>query len=65
MLARENFAGLRVGTRREHTPRIAERDWRDRRDEAEIQSVHVAPLTHVSHFTRPALWCWRTVSASC
>ena len=55
MLARENFAGLRVGTRREHTPRIAERDWRDRRDKAAIQSVHVAPFAPVSRFTRHTL----------
>ena len=49
----------------EHSPRIAERDWRDGRDEVGIQSVHVAPFSHVSRFTRQGLWRWRDFSASC
>jgi hypothetical protein len=43
----------------------AARDIRDERDEVGIQSVHVAPFSHVSHFTRHGLWRWRTFSASC
>ena len=38
---------------------IAARDWRDRRDERDevgIQSVHVAPFSHVSRVTRHGLW---------
>ncbi len=30
------------------TNRIAERDWLDGRDEVGIQSIHVAPFSHVS-----------------
>jgi hypothetical protein len=45
--------------------RIAERGWTDGRDEVGIQSVHVAPFSHVSRFTRYSLWRWRTFSASC
>ena len=41
---------------------IAERDTRD---DMGIQSVHVAPVSHVSHFARHGLWRWRTFSASC
>jgi len=44
------------GTIEGRSSRIAARDWRDGRDEAEIQSVHVAPSAHVSRFTRHALW---------
>ena len=36
--------------------RIAERDWRDRRDEVGIQSVHVACFSHVSQGRRHGLW---------
>ena len=43
-------------TRGEHPRRIAARDWRDGRDEAGIQSVHVAPFSHVSRFTHHSLW---------
>ena|SRR2546427_2357961 len=52
----------------EHSRRIAERDRldeRDGQDEVGIQSVHVAPFSHVSRFTRHSLWRWRTFSASC
>ena len=52
------------GTIGEHSRRIAERDWLDERDEAGIQSVHVAPFSHVSRFTRHGLWRWRTFSAA-
>jgi len=31
----------------------------------EAQSVHVAPFSHISRFTRHGLWRWRTVSVSC
>jgi hypothetical protein len=54
MLACENFDGLHVWGNRT-------RDWRDGRDEVGIQSVHVAPFSHVSRFTRHGLWRWRTV----
>ena len=55
MSSRENFEGRTCGTTGKHPRRIAERDWRDRRDEeAGIQSVHVAPFAHVSRFTRHA-----------
>ena len=47
----------------EYSHRIAERDWRDGRDEVGIQSVHVAPFSHVSRFTRQGLWL--DFSASC
>jgi len=36
--------------------RRAERDWRDGRNEAEIQAVYVAPFSHVSRFTRHGFW---------
>jgi hypothetical protein len=42
---------------------IAERNSRDGRDELGIQSVHVAPFSHVSRFTRHGLWRWQTSSA--
>ena len=46
--------------------KIAARDWRDRLDEAGIQSIHVAPFSRVSRFTHHSLWRWswvgRTVS---
>ena len=48
------------GTIGERSRRIAERDWRDGRDEVEIQSVHVAPSSHVSRITRQGLWRWQT-----
>ena len=32
------------------------RDWRDGRDEVEIQSVHVAPFSPISRFTRHDPW---------
>jgi hypothetical protein len=57
---------LACGIIEERSRRIAERDWRDDRDgsnEVGIQSVHVAPFSPVSHFTRHGLW--RTFSASC
>jgi hypothetical protein len=53
------------GTTGERSRRIAERDSRDGRDEVRIQSVHVAPFSHVSRFTRHGLWRWQTFSASC
>jgi len=37
---------------------MAARDWWDMLDEAGIQSVHVAPFSRVSHFTRHSLWRW-------
>jgi len=40
------------------------RDWRDGRDEVEIQSVYVAPFSHVSRFTHYGLWLWQNFSAS-
>ncbi len=55
------------GTTGKHSRRIAERDWRDRRD-ARVRGLkfevfgtsnhelRVAPFAHVSHFTRHALW---------
>ena len=46
----------------EHSRRIAERDTQD---EVGIHSVHVAPFSHVSRFTRHGLWCWWNFSASC
>ena len=39
----------------EHPRWIAGRDWRDGRDERGIQSVHVAPFSHVSRSTRHGL----------
>src|SRR4029077_17806098 len=41
------------------------RDARDERDEVRAQSVHIAPFSHLSRFTRHGLWCWRMFSASC
>ncbi len=40
------------GTIEKRSRRIAEQDRRDGRDEVGIQSVHVAPFSHVSRFTR-------------
>ena len=64
--AQQNFDGLHVWENGTRLRKIAERDWRDERDESNevgIQSVHVAPFSHVSHFTRHSFW--RTFSASC
>ncbi|HEY6288286.1 MAG TPA: hypothetical protein VIW48_02470 [Nitrospiraceae bacterium] len=58
-------SGPHVWGNRTRLRRIAERDWRDGRDEVGVQSVHGAPFSHVSRFTRHGLWRWRTVSASC
>jgi hypothetical protein len=68
IVARENSMVRTCGTTGEHSRRIAERDRldeRDGQDEVGIQSVHVAPFSHVSRFTRHGLWRWRTCSASC
>jgi hypothetical protein len=65
MLVHENFDGKYECTTEEHCCRIAERDWRDWRDEVGIYSVHVALFSRVSRFTRHGLWRWRTLSASC
>ena len=59
MLACKIFEGSNVGTTVTHSCRIAERDWRDGRDEMGIQSVHVVLFSHVSRVTRYSLWCWR------
>jgi len=51
----------------EDSSRISERDRRDELDgpnEAGIKSVHVAPFSQASRFTRHGLWRWRTFSAS-
>jgi hypothetical protein len=42
MLVHENFDGKYECTTEGRHCRIAERDWRDRRDEVGIYSVHVA-----------------------
>ena len=65
MWARQNVTVPRVWDNRRTARRIIARDWRDGRDEVRIQSVHVAPFSHVSRFTRHGLWRWRTVSTSC
>ncbi len=44
------------GTGGKYPRKIAEREWRDGRDEVGIQSVHVALFSHVSRFTRHVLW---------
>jgi phospholipid transport system substrate-binding protein len=41
--------------------KLAARDWRNRLDEAGIQSIHVAPF---SRFTRHSLWRWPWVARS-
>ena len=63
--AQQKFNGLHVWNSRRTARRIAERDSRDGRDEVGIQSVHVAPFSQVSRFTRHGLWRWRTFPTSC
>src|SRR5713101_9894981 len=67
------------GTTGEQFRRIAERDWRDGRDEGgfEVRSsrfselrtpnfeLRISPFSHVSHVTPHRLWRWRTFSAFC
>ena len=53
--AQQNFDGLHVWDSRRIARRIVERDSRDGRDEVRIQSVNVAPFSHVSRFTRHGL----------
>jgi hypothetical protein len=62
--AQQNFNGLHVWDCRRTARRIAERDSRDGRDVG-IQSVHVAPFSQVSRFTRHGLWRWRTFPTPC
>ena len=60
MLAEKRMTGSHRGLRR-----IAMRDWRDGRNEVGIISVHVAPFSPISRFTRHGLWHQRIFSVSC
>ena len=59
IVTRWNLDVPHVWNKRSTQRRIAERDRRDEREgrnEVEIQSVRVAPFSHVSHFTRHSPW---------
>jgi hypothetical protein len=63
MLAEKKMTGSHRGLRRIATRDM--RDWRDGRDEVGIKSVHGAPFSPISRFTRHGLWRWQTFSVSC
>jgi hypothetical protein len=63
MLAEKKMTGTHRGLRRVAMRDM--RDWRDGRDEVEIKSVHAAPFSPISRFTRHDLWRQRTFSVSC
>ncbi|MBU6480803.1 MAG: hypothetical protein KGS09_09710 [Nitrospirae bacterium] len=63
--AQQNIDGLHVLDNRRTPQQGSGARLGDRRNEMEIQSIHIASFSHISRFTRHDLWLWRTVSASC